>query len=180
MYSSVMKRNDKLASIIIWSLSVFVFVAVAILGRVHFEFSPAWVYKLPALNAVLNTLCTAFLVVAWIAIKARMINLHRSMNVATFALSSVFLVSYVIFHALVEPTSYPVGEPYRGVYYFILITHILLAAVVMPMVLYTFYWALTGTMDRHRAIARFTMPVWLYVTATGVIVYLMIAPYYQF
>lgn len=176
-----MKPNDKLAAIIIWSLSLFIFAAVVILGMLpDFPGKPAFVYKLPALNAILNTLCTIFLATAWIAIKRGKISLHKQLNLATFVLSSIFLVSYVIFHALVEPTSYPAGEPGRGVYYFILITHIALAAVVMPMVLYTFYWALTGEFVRHRRLARFTMPMWLYVTATGVIVYLMISPYYVF
>lgn len=176
-----MKRNDKIAARTIWSLSIFVFVAVVVLGLLpEFPGKPAWVFKLPAFNALLNSFCTLFLVAAFIAIKCGRIKLHKALNLATFALSTVFLVSYVIFHALVEPTSYPSGEPWRGTYYFILITHILFAAAVMPMVLYALYWALIGEFARHRKLARFTFPMWLYVTTTGVIVYFMISPYYTF
>jgi putative membrane protein len=176
-----MQRNDKLASIVIWSLSIFVFAAVVVLGMLpDLPDKPAWVYKLPALNATLNSFCTIFLATAWVAIKRGNIALHKNLNLATFALSTVFLLSYVLFHALVAPTSYPAGEPWRDAYYFILISHIFLAAGVMPMVLYSFYWALVGEFARHRRLARFTMPIWLYVTSTGVIVYLMISPYYQY
>ena len=180
-YCSCMKRNDKLAGITIWSLSIFVFVAVVILGMLpEFPGKPGWVYKLPLLNATLNTFCTIFLVASFIAIKNKKVKLHKVLNLTTLALSAVFLVSYVIFHALVEPTKYPAGEAWRGTYYFILFSHILLAAVVMPMVLYTFYWALTGELARHRRLARYTLPIWLYVTSTGVVVYAMISPYYPF
>jgi putative membrane protein len=176
-----MQRNDKAAAVTIWSLSIFVFIAVVILGMLPaYPETPGFVYKLPALNASLNTCCTILLVVAFIAIRRGNIKLHKALNLATFALSTVFLVSYVIFHALVEPTTYPAGEPWRAAYYVILISHILLAAAVMPMVLYTFYWALAGEFARHRKLAKITLPVWLYVTTTGVIVYLMISPYYAF
>lgn len=176
-----MPRNDKLAAIVIWSLSIVIFAVVVILGMLpDVPGKPAWVYKLPALNATLNSFCSLFLILAFIAIKRGNVALHKQLMLATFALSTVFLVSYVIFHALVEPTRFPVGEPWRGAYYVILLTHILLAAVVMPMVLYAFYWALVGAFERHRKLVRFTFPMWLYVTVTGVIVYLMISPYYQF
>ena len=175
-----MSRNDKLASGLIWSVSILVFIAVAALGGVDVPNRPAFVYKLPLLNAILNSICTILLACSWVAIKRHKVTLHKWMNISTFILSTLFIVSYVIFHALVEPTKYPAGEPWRGAYYFILISHILLAAAVMPMVLYSFYWALVGEFERHRKLSRFTMPIWLYVTSTGVIVYLMISPYYAF
>lgn len=176
-----MPRNDKLAALVIWSLSLVIFATVVLLGMIpDFPDKPAWVYKLPALNATLNSFCSLFLILAFVAIKRGNIALHKRLNLATFALSTIFLVSYVTFHALVEPTKYPAGEPWRGAYYFILLTHILLAAIAMPMVLYAFYWALVGEFARHRRLVRFTFPIWLYVTVTGVIVYLMISPYYSF
>lgn len=176
-----MPRNDKLAALVIWSLSLVIFATVVLLGMIpDFPDKPAWVYKLPALNATLNSFCSLFLILAFVAIKRGNIALHKRFNLATFALSTIFLVSYVTFHALVEPTKYPAGEPWRGAYYFILLTHILLAAIAMPMVLYAFYWALVGEFARHRRLVRFTFPIWLYVTVTGVIVYLMISAYYSF
>lgn len=176
-----MPRNDKLAALVIWSLSLVIFATVVLLGMIpDFPDKPAWVYKLPALNATLNSFCSLFLILAFVAIKRGNIALHKRLNLATFALSTIFLVSYVTFHALVEPTKYPAGEPWRGAYYFILLTHILLAAIAMPMVLYAFYWALVGEFARHRRLVRFTFPIWLYVTVTGVIVYLMISAYYSF
>lgn len=174
-----MPINNKMAALVIWSVSALLLVAVGALGRLpEMSSIPDVVYKLPALNAVLNSLCTVLLIASFIAVKTGNLKLHKQLNLTTFALSTCFLVSYVIFHALVEPTPYPEGAPWRGAYYFILLSHILLAAVVMPMVLYTFYWALSGQIERHRPLARYTLPIWLYVTTTGVVVYLMISPYY--
>jgi putative membrane protein len=93
-------------------------------------------------------------------------------------LSVVFLVSYVLFHAATEPTKFEGTGAVKGIYYFILITHILLSAAIVPLVLISYVRALTEQFDRHRKIAKITFPLWLYVTSTGVIVYLMIAPYY--
>jgi putative membrane protein len=95
-------------------------------------------------------------------------------------LSSLFLISYVIFHAFGVETRFPADNPLRPYYLTILISHIILAAVVLPMVLLSFYRGLTGQIEAHKRITRWSMPIWLYVTTTGVVVYLMISPYYPF
>ncbi len=165
----------------IYAISMVVFAVVAVLSRLpKAEVMPDWVTFLPGLNATINLICSILLIVARIAIHRGNIRLHKNTMLATFALSTLFLVSYVIFHAFGVETRYPADHPWRPVYLTILISHIILAAVVLPLVLISFYWALIGQIDRHRKLVRYSFPVWLYVTVTGVIVYRMISPYYQF
>jgi putative membrane protein len=113
-------------------------------------------------------------------IRARRIDWHKRLNIIAFCLSSLFLVSYVIFHAFGVETRFPIDNPLRPYYLTILISHIILAAVVLPLVLLSFYRGLTGQIEAHKRITRWSMPIWLYVTTTGVVVYLMISPYYPF
>ena len=98
---------------------------------------------------------------------------------SAFAVSTVFLLSYVTYHSLTEPTKFGGEGALKLVYYFILATHVVLAAGVLPFILFTFLRALTGDFQKHKKIAKLTLPVWLYVTITGVLVYLLISPYYQ-
>jgi putative membrane protein len=141
---------------------------------------PNWATALPGLNASLNSLCTVLLVSSYLAIRKGNVTLHKRLNLTAFALSTVFLLTYVLFHAVAPETRYPADDPWRPVYLAILVSHILLAMVVLPAVLLTFWLALSGRVPAHRRLARWTMPVWLYVTVTGVAVYLMIAPHYPF
>ena len=120
------------------------------------------------------------LLVSLYQIKGGNIQTHKILNIMTFILSSLFLVSYIIFHATGIRTSYGGEGIVKYIYYFILITHIILAAVVLPVVLLSFYSGLKMNVPRHRKLVRWSFPIWLYVTVTGVIVYLMIAPYYTF
>lgn len=120
--------------------------------------------------------------------------MHKRTNIIAFCLSSLFLVSYILFHYLAPEIRYgdingdgivsdaekAAAGGIRYVYYVILITHIILAAAVLPLVLLSFYWGLKMEIQKHRKIVRWTFPIWLYVTVTGVIVYLMISPYYHF
>jgi len=133
---------------------------------------------LPALNAALNGVTTILLIVAFIAIKKKNVELHRKLMQTAIGLSVLFLLSYIIYHATSEPTIYGGEGTLKVIYYFILISHIILAAAIVPLVLISFVRALSEKFDKHRKIARITLPLWLYVTITGVIVYLMIAPYY--
>ena len=136
-----------------------------------------WTF-LPLMNAIFNTFTFIFLLAAWIYIRKGNARLHRRFIGAAFTTTALFLLSYVTYHYLTESTSYG-GEGFlRGVYYFILITHIVLAALIVPMALVTAARGLNGQNDKHRKIARWTMPAWLYVSLTGVLVYVMIAPYY--
>jgi putative membrane protein len=133
---------------------------------------------LPMVNAIINGTAFFVLIAAVIAIKNKKILLHRALMTSAIVLSVIFLVSYILFHAATEPTPFGGTGAVKGIYYFILITHILLSAAIVPLVLISYFRALTAQFDRHRKIAKITFPLWLYVTSTGVIVYLMIAPYY--
>lgn len=132
----------------------------------------------PLLNAIINGTTFIILLTALYFIKKRNIIMHRRMMTLAILFSIIFLVFYIIYHAAVKETTYG-GEGFRKYfYYFILITHILLSAAIVPMVLISFVRAISEKFDKHKKIARITLPLWLYVTATGVLVYLMISPYY--
>jgi putative membrane protein len=173
--------KDKSVFKIILALSLFVFGVVVILYSLPKQnFIPEWAKQLPLLNATINGACSLLLVISLWCIKNKKIQWHKRLNLATFMLSSLFLVSYIIFHAFGVETKFPADNPMRPFYLVILLTHILLAAIVLPLVLVSFYFGLTGKIEKHRKVSKFTFPIWLYVTVTGVVVYLMISPYYQF
>ncbi len=153
-----------------------------------------WVYTLPHSNAMVNTLTCVFLVIGVVAIKKGNIHLHRLSMSTCFVLGSIFLVSYVAYHASVDSVKYgdtnsngileaaelAAVSVSRNVYLFVLLTHILLSLVVVPLVLLSFYYSLSGYIEKHKKIVKWTFPIWLYVSLTGVIVYLMIRPYYLY
>lgn len=173
--------KEKIALRTIYIISAIVFVAVVILFNLPKQESiPGFVRYLPTLNAFINGTCSVLLFISWLMIARKQIKWHKYLNMTAFVLSSLFLVSYIIFHAFGVETRYPADSPYRGIYLFILITHIILAATVLPLVLLSFYRGLTGQIESHKRITRWAMPIWLYVTVTGVVVYLMISPYYTF
>ena len=175
--------NDKTVFRLVFSISVVVFILVVILNRKVLpvpDTIPNFVYFLPKLNAIINATCSMLLLASLYFIRNKKITQHKQINLITFALSSVFLISYVLFHYFVKETHYG-GEGWmKTVYYFILITHITLAAIVLPLILLSFYRGLQMQVELHKKLARWSFPIWLYVTVTGVIVYWMIAPYYQF
>ena len=138
------------------------------------------VYWLPRLNALLNASAFTCLFVSLRSIRRGQVARHKALNTAALALSALFLVSYVTFHLLTESTKFGGEGAIRTVYFIILVSHILLSAAIVPLALFSYARGLMGDIERHRRIARITMPMWLYVTATGVIVYLMISPYYPF
>lgn len=133
---------------------------------------------LPPIYAGINALTSVLLVAAFWAIKSKKIGLHENLIKTCMALSAVFLILYVLYHMTSDSTSYGGDGVIRRVYFFVLISHILLSIAVIPFVLVTFVRGLTRDVERHKKIARITFPLWLYVTITGVIVYLMISPYY--
>ncbi|MDO8993316.1 DUF420 domain-containing protein [Daejeonella sp.] len=178
--------NDKLISRIITAVSIIVLIVVVILQSKILtifpqkELIPSWVFSLPLINAVINGSCSILLLLSLYFIKRKNIKAHKNLNILTFILSSLFLVSYIIFHATGIKTTYGGVGPIRTVYYIILITHIILAAIVLPLVLFSFQKGLQMKVEEHRKLVRWTYPIWLYVTVSGVIVYLMISPYYSF
>lgn len=133
---------------------------------------------LPALNASLNFTTAVLLVCGYIFIRRKEKGSHKLCMLTAFALSALFLISYVIYHSLAEETHFGGEGVIRYIYFFILITHIILAAAIVPLVLITLVRGLSNKFDKHRKIARWTFPLWLYVAVTGVVVYLMLRPYY--
>jgi putative membrane protein len=182
--------SDKGVFRLVMSVSGIVFVAVIILNKKILpvpEIIPDFVYKLPKLNAMLNGTCSLLLLLSLYMIRDNNILVHKKLNIITFCLSAVFLLSYITYHWLAQETAYPKDNPLRPYYLIILITHIILAALVLPMVLLSFYYGLKSQLpdgeayiQKHRKLTRWSFPIWLYVTVTGVVVYLMISPYYNF
>jgi putative membrane protein len=129
---------------------------------------------LPALNAVLNGLSATALLIGYTMIRAKRIAAHRASMMTAFGFSTLFLVSYILHHALHGDVRYPAEAAFRTFYLWLLASHIILAVVALPMVLVTFFFSLTGRIPQHRKIARWTFPIWLYVSVTGVITYVML------
>ena len=141
---------------------------------------PRAVSLIPPANAVINSLTAVALLVGYGFIRRGQVRAHRAAMLTAFTLSSVFLVLYVVYHAFPQTreTHYGGVGWVRPVYFTILISHITLATIIVPLVLTALYFALTGQYDRHKRITRWTFPIWVYVSVTGVVAYLMIAPYY--
>ena len=132
------------------------------------------VSDLPALNATLNATSAVLLTTGWILIRRGRIAQHRAVMIAAVCTSALFLISYLVYHAQVGSVRFTKQGPIRAVYFTILLTHTVLAATIVPLVLVTLTRGLRARYERHRRIARWTMPIWLYVSVTGVIVYLML------
>ena len=129
---------------------------------------------LPAIDASLNAISAVLLVMGWLNIRARRIAAHKRCMISAFVTSSLFLICYVMYHAHAGSKPFPGHGLIRTVYFSILIPHVTLAAVVLPMAIITLSRALRERFDRHRAIARWTLPIWLFVSVSGVVVYLML------
>lgn len=180
MLPAVMKKNDRKAQWLIGLFSLVVFAAVVLLGEVELPLDlPFDVHIFARLNAVINSLVAVFLVGALIAIKQGKPLWHKRMMLVAMGLSIVFLLSYIAHHLLTGSTQYKGVGWLRPIYYFILITHVFLAALILPFILFTAYRALIAEWPRHKKLARITWPIWFYVAVTGVIVYFMISPYYN-
>lgn len=171
------KRNYRPAII---TISIILIGAIGVLSGMKGvdDFHAFDVTILPLMNAILNSFTFLFLVGAFIAILKRNVKIHRRFIYAAFVTTSLFLVTYVAFHYLAPSTPYGGTGFMAGFYYFILITHILLAAAIVPLALTSVARAWNMENERHKKIARWTMPIWLYVSLTGVLVYILISPYY--
>jgi putative membrane protein len=189
----VLQRNDKKARLLIWTASIIVFFAVALLSKVKPDvklgFNP---HIFATLNAVINSIVSLLLIAALIAAKSKNFFLHKKLMLAAIILSLLFLLSYICHHlfsgetkygdldhnGILSPGEQSLAGNTRYVYYFLLATHIPLAGIILPFILFTAYRALTADYGRHVKLAVITWPVWLYVAVTGVVVYWMIRPYY--
>ena len=179
MLEASIKKNDKKANILIIIFSVIVFVAVVFLSRIKLEIElPFNVHLFAKINAVINSMVSFLLLVGLLAVKRGNYRLHKKVMMTAMVLSLLFLVSYICHHLFSDSTSYGGDGFVKGVYYFILITHIILAAIILPFILFTSYRALIAEWPGHRKLAKITWPIWFYVSVTGVVVYWMISPYY--
>jgi len=173
------KKNDKLANWLILSFSVIVFLVVAALGRVHLKVDLGFdVHIFALLNAVINSAVAVLLVAALMAVKKGKYELHKKLMLFAMVLSILFLVSYICHHLFAEDTRFGGTGGLKTFYYIILFTHIPLAGIILPFILFTAYRGLIGEYPRHKKIAKITWPLWLYVAITGVLVYVLISPYY--
>ena len=170
-----MKEKNKY-SFWIKLISVAIPVVVAILFRVRIDYTlPVF---LPPIYATINGFTAIVLLFALWAIKNKKMNLHQNLMKIAILLSVVFLVMYVAYHLTSDPTPFGGEGPIKYIYYFILISHILLSIGIIPLVLISYARAISKQFQNHKRIARITFPIWLYITVTGVIIYVMISPYY--
>lgn len=194
MLEAAWKKNDKKARVLIFTFSAIVFAAVLLLSRVKLDVNPGFdVHLFATANAVINS-CVAFLlIVALVAVKYKNYKLHRNIMLTAMFLSVLFLMSYICHHLFAGETRFgdadldgivtesekaAVGSS-RMIYYIILGTHIPLAGIILPFILFSAYRALTGEFEKHKKLVRITWPIWFYVAVTGVVVYWMISPYYN-
>ena len=180
MLPAVWKKNDAKARVLIITLSVIVFGAVVALGKVKLNVNLGFDEHIFAkINAAINSTVSVLLLLALIAVKSKEYLLHKRIMITAIILSCLFLVSYICHHLFTGETKFGGEGNIRYVYYFILGTHIILAAIILPFILFTAYRSMIGEFSRHKKLARITWPIWFYVAVTGVVVYFMISPYYN-
>lgn len=194
MMQALLKKNDRKARILIFSFSALVFAAVMVLGRVKLDMNLGFdVHLFAKTNAIINSFVALLLIIALVAVKSKNYKLHRNLMMTAMFLSVLFLLSYICHHLFAGETKFgdlnhdgivtdlekaAVGSS-RIIYYILLGTHIPLAGIILPFILFSAYRALTGEFDKHKKLVRITWPVWFYVAVTGVVVYWMISPYYN-
>jgi len=187
--------NNKRYLVLIRLISIVVPCLVAFLLFVPTKLNIGdWVYYIPTFNAFINTLTTFLLVGALIAIKNKNIRWHQTLMTAGFSLGAIFLLTYVVYHSSASTTifgdsngdgilsdaEFGLVSTSRSIYIGILISHIALSVIVIPLVLTSFFYSLNKRIEDHKRIVKFTFPIWLYVSITGVVVYLMVSPYYTY
>lgn len=193
MLEPVLIKNDKKATILIFLFSIIVFAAVVLLNRIKLDVDLGFdVHLFAKANAIINSSVAVLLIAALVAVKSRNYKLHKNIMMTAMFLSILFLVSYICHHLFAGETRFgdtnldgivsdtekaAVGSS-RMIYYIILGTHIPLAGIILPFILFSAYRGLTGEFAKHKKLVRITWPVWFYVAVTGVVVYWMISPYY--
>lgn len=194
MLQPALQKNDKKARLLIYTVSFVVFAAVVFLSKYKLDVDPGFdVHVFAKANAVINSAVAVLLLGGLLAVKQKKYLLHKRVMLTAISFSVLFLVSYICHHLLAGDTKFgdinhdgmvsidekALAGNARMFYYFILLTHIPLAAIILPFILFTAYRALTGDYEKHKKLVRITWPVWFYVAVSGVIVYLMISPYYS-
>jgi len=180
MLQATLKKNDIKAKWLIGVFSFVVFAVVVALGKIKLDINVGFdVHIFATINAIINSLVAVVLIAALMAIKQQKYLLHKKLMLSALVLSLLFLVSYIAHHLLGGETKFG-GEGFvRTLYFIILSTHIFLAAIILPFILFTTYRALVAEFPAHKKLAKITFPLWLYVAVTGPVVYLMISPYYH-
>ncbi|MEX0686635.1 MAG: DUF420 domain-containing protein [Balneolales bacterium] len=163
--------------IILFSSIAFSFLVWLIYYQNGIEYSSTVIARLPALNATLNGISTVLLLFGYYYVIQRRYDLHIKFMIGAFVSSALFLTSYIIYHTFQGHTPFEGTGPIRSVYFFILISHIVLSALVVPLVLSSFYFSLSGKFKIHKKVSRFTFPIWLYVSVTGVMIFLILNSY---
>jgi putative membrane protein len=182
MLQPILNKNDNKAKWLIGIVSFVVFAAVTILGKynlagkVQFSFD---VHVFALINTIINATVTLLLIVGLLTVKQKKYQLHKNIMMTAMVLSVLFLVSYICHHLFAGETAFGGTGIIRKIYFLILFTHIPLAGLVLPFILFAAYRALTGEYAQHKKLVRYVWPVWFYVAITGVVVYLMISPYYK-
>lgn len=194
MIQATLKKNDKKAKLFIYTVSFAVFAAVVMLSKYKLNVNPGFdVHVFAKANAIINSMVAVLLLAGLVSVKQKKYERHKKIMLAAIILSVLFLLSYIGHHLLAGETKFGdtnhdgiisideklLAGNLRLVYYLVLITHIPLAAIILPFILFTAYRALTGEYDKHKKWVRITWPVWFYVAVTGVIIYLMISPHYH-
>jgi putative membrane protein len=188
------KKNDKKAAIVIIIFSIIVFAAITALGKITLHVDLGFdVHLFAKANAIINSMVAGLLICGLIAVKSKRFLLHKQIMLTAMILSILFLVSYICHHlfagearfgdldhnGIVDEVEKAAAGSSRMIYLVILSTHIPLAGIVLPFILFTAYRALIGEFDKHKKLVRITWPIWFYVAVTGVVVYILISPYYS-
>ena len=180
MLDAVWKKNDSRARTLIIAVSIIVFAAIVVLSKVKLTVQLGFDEHLFAkINAVINTTVSLLLLAGLIAVKNKKYLLHKRIMITAIILSCLFLISYICHHLFTGETKFGGQGTIRYIYYFILGTHIVLAGIILPFILFTAYRSMIGEFARHKKLARITWPIWFYVAVTGVVVYFLISPYYS-
>lgn len=179
MLKAVLVKNDKKARTLIYLFSFIVFAAVVLLSRVKLDVDLGFdVHFFAQANAIINSTVAVLLVAALVAVKTEKYRVHKNLMIAAMLLSVLFLISYICHHLFAGETKFGTEGISKTIYYIILFTHIPLAGLILPFILFTAYRALIGEWPQHKKLAKITWPIWFYVAVTGVVVYWMISPYY--
>jgi putative membrane protein len=194
MLQPSLEKSDSKARIFIWAVSIIVFAAVVLMSRYKLEVAlPFNVHVFATINAVINSLVAVLLIAGLVTVKSKHYLLHKRIMLAAIVLSVLFLVSYICHHLMAGETKYGdinhdgvlgldekmMAGTTRIFYYILLGTHIPLAAIILPFILFSAYRALTGEYEKHKKLVRITWPVWFFVAVSGVVVYWMISPFYN-
>ena len=166
-----------LGMILLISVLAFLFLIWLIYFRDTAEDTAAWVANLPALNAALNSVSALLIIAGFSAIRKKKYIMHMKLMLTAFITSSLFLISYLVYHNFVGHVPFPGQGTVRTVYFTILISHIILSAFVVPLVLTSYYFAFSGKFKTHRKVSKWTLPIWLYVSVTGVVIFFMLNAY---